>query len=341
MSLINTIISATIGVVSVLITQYLQKNIKEEEKKQKDYDTYKKYAKPIILAAESLAWRLKEVLLFNGAYLLPDAPKNGFFKYKFDSTVYRLCALIGWIRAAQKEFSYVEGVGDNKNKGLIRAINSFQKALADGDHVEVSIYEELCTLYGLELKDLPDQRKKEIGVEIEKIVFKLIPDQVKRNVKALKDEDKLTMVSSILNLISSSTNQKVLTREEVKSNLDVAITEISREFCWIYRDWQSAIGDEMLISLNNSYRFFDILGFSDFVIKHDNNVWLKKIDNLFSNLDVSVDDRFDSRVSQVKQIYSELIIIIEAFNKVILEEEAISKDGLKSLKKFRDTLFTD
>ena len=87
--------------------------------------------------------------MFNGAYLLPDAPMNGFFKYKFDSTVYRLCAVIGWIRAAQKEHSYLEGFDSAKNSDIREAVSEFQKVLADGSHVEVSIFEELSKLYGL------------------------------------------------------------------------------------------------------------------------------------------------------------------------------------------------
>ncbi len=78
-----------------------------------------------MFASESLAWRLREILSFNGAFLLPEAPMNGFFKYKFDSTVYRLCALLGWIRAAQKEQSYLEGFGDTKSKKVREAINTF------------------------------------------------------------------------------------------------------------------------------------------------------------------------------------------------------------------------
>jgi hypothetical protein len=320
---------------------YVQGRRKEKERKLNEYDTYKKYSKPIMLASESLAWRIREVLMFNGAYLLPDAPDNGFFKYKFESTVYRLCALIGWIKAAQKEHSYIEGYNNNKNSEIREAINSFQKVLADGSHVEVSIYEELCKLYGLELIDISDQKRQEIGVEIEKIVFKHIPDQVKKDVSKLDENDKISMISSIMGLISNKTNQTILDKDILRENLDVAIDEIAREFCWIYRDWQNAIGDEMLIPLTNSYRYFDVLGFSEFIPKHNDNDWLKKVDNLFSNLDVSIDDRFDNRVSQVKLIYGSLINLINKLNAAIETGEAISASGLKTLQDFNEQIKTE
>lgn len=333
-ALLNVLVSAIIGAATALTTLYVQGRRKEGDRKRVDYDAYKKYAKPIILSAETLAWRLREVLMFQGAYLLPNAPMNGFFKYKFDSTVYRLCALIGWIRAAQKEHSYLEGFGDANNSDIREVINSFQRVLADGSHVEVSIFEELSRLYELEQIKVSDQVKQEIGVGIERIVFEYIPDRVKKNVSELEKDKKIDMVLSVMNLISEKTGQADLDRDSIAPKIDIAIDEIAREFCWIYRDWQSAIGDEMLVRMEGSYRYFDIIGFSEFSTKHEKSEWLKKVDNLFSNLNVAIDDRFDTRVSQVKQIYATLIVLIEELNKTISNEQAISPKGLKTLTEF-------
>jgi len=139
-------------------------------------------------------------------------------------------------------------------------------------------------------------------------------------------------------LISAKTDTPTVDNKIIEEKLDIAVDEIAREFCWIYRDWQNAIGDEMLIQLNNSYRNFDVIGFSTFMEKHDNNKWLNKLDNLFSNLDVSMDTRFDTRVSQIKLIYISLIDLIEQLNLTIEDEQAISKKGLKILSKYRNEL---
>ena len=176
---------------------------------------------------------------------------------------------------------------------------------------------------------------------IEKIVFEYIPDQVKKNVSNLEQTDKIKMVSSILKLISAKTQQDTLDENAIESKIDVAIDEIAREFCWIYRDWQNAIGDKMLFRLEGSYRYFDVIGFSDFSTKHEESEWLKKVDNLFSNLNVAIDDRFDTRVSQVKRIYTTLIILIEELNKAINNEQAISSKGLKTLVEFKQNLIKE
>ena len=340
-ALLNVLMSAFIGSATALITLYIQGKRKERDRERVEYDAYKKYAKPIMLSAETLAWRLREVLMFNGAYLLPDAPMNGFFKYKFDSTVYRLCALIGWIRAAQKEHSYLEGFDSAKNSDIREAVSEFQKVLADGSHVEISIFEELSKLYKLKEKKISDQVRQEIGVGIERIIFEYIPDWVKKNVSNLEQEAKIEMVSSIVNLISEKTDQETLDKNAIEDRVDVAIDEIASEFCWIYRDWLNAIGDEMLFRLEGSYRYFDVIGFSTFSAKHEESEWLKRVDNLFSNLNVAIDNRFDTRVSQVKRIYITLVTLIQELNKAINNEQAISLRGLRTLAEFKQNLIEE
>jgi len=90
-TLISSIISVFVALTIILINKLLDNRKNKKEK----YDTVKKYANPVILASEQLAWRIKEILEFNGTYLLPNTPENGFFKYKFDSTVYRLSCVLG------------------------------------------------------------------------------------------------------------------------------------------------------------------------------------------------------------------------------------------------------
>lgn len=336
--LLNTVISASVGAIVSLFVLYTDGKRKRKEKEKEEYDAYKKYSKPLILVSESLAYRLREILGFNASFLLPNAPMNGFFKYKFDSTVYRLCALLGWIRAVEKEQSYIEGFGNSKSSEIRKALNNLQKVLADGTHVEVSIYEELCKLYGIPKANISDAQRGKIGVEIERIVFEYIPGQIKKNAVDITDDNKMLMVSRIMLFVTNEIGVKSLSQELIKEKLSVAIDEIAREFCWLYRDWQSAIGDEMIISLKKSYRYFDVIGFADFTKKHESSKWLSKVDNLFSNLDISIETRFDTRVTQIKLIYKALINLIEKLNLAIEDEEAIQVDSLRNLIDFRDSV---
>ena len=327
---ISSIISALIALTVVFVNKYFEnKKIKREK-----YDTLKKYANPIIFASEQLSWRLKEILEFNGVYLLPNAPMNGFFKYKFNSTVYRLCAVLGWIQAAKKEQSYLEGLKLKQHKKVQEAFNIFQKNLADGSHVEVSILDELIRLFNLKTISLSNNEKVLIGVELEKTVFNYIPDNIKKNTSLLDEKVQLEMLEEILNFICKKTNQTKIKLDIIKEKRASAINEISREFCWIYRDWQSAIGDVMLKEIKGANRRFDVLGFDEFQGLHENNEWLKKVDGLFSSLDVSVDDRFDSRVQQMKQVFASTIEIINILRTLISKQETIPDNSFRALNTY-------
>jgi hypothetical protein len=138
--------------------------------------------------------------------------------------------------------------------------------------------------------------------------------------------------------ISKKTGHSILDKDQIEIRLQTAICEITRKFCWVYRDWQSAIGDEMLVLLNNSYRYFDVIGFAEFTKKKDGNRWIKRVESLFSNLDVSIGNRFDTRVRQIKGIYISLISLIETLNSSINDYEGISKNSLETLSDYRDQL---
>ena len=329
-----TIISSVISALIAIFVLFLSKHFENKKYEHEKYDAVKKYANPIIFATEQLAWRLREILNFNGAYLLPNAPQNGFFKYKFDSTVYRLCAVLGWIQAAKKEQSYIEGIKVKQHRNVQAAITKFHKLLADGSHLEVSILNDLAQLFNIKLDSFNDTERVLLGVELEKIVFSYISDSVKKNIAILNETSQVNMVQEIMDFICDKIAQPKVSFNEIKKKRVIAINEISREYCWIYRDWQSAIGDEMIEIIENANRRFDVIGFAKFQEKHDDNIWLKKVDNLFSNLDVSVDDKYDTRVGQLKQVFEASIDLIETFKVLVKQQETISEESLKGLKDF-------
>ena len=64
-----TILSAIISTVVALIVVFINKYFESRKSKSKKYDTVKKYANPIVLASEQLAWRLKEILESFSSYI--------------------------------------------------------------------------------------------------------------------------------------------------------------------------------------------------------------------------------------------------------------------------------
>jgi len=331
-TIISSIISALIAIAVIFINKWYEKR-KENKKKR---DIYKMYANPIISACEQLAWRIKEILEYNGTYLLPNAPRNDYFKYKFDSTVYRLCALLGWLQASNKEQSYFECENEKHYKKTQNAIASLKKSLADGSHVEVSILDELIKLFNLEGK--ASINKELMAAELESIMFKKIKTNNAREVAGLNEDEQIEMVKEILDYVCISLKCTKIQEEIIKEKLQSAINKISRYYCWIYRDWQTAIGDLMIKDVLNANRRFDVIGFGEFQTIHGKNEWINKVDVLFSSLDVSIDDRFDARVKQLKKIFCSCINIIESLKEYLKKNETITEESYKGLEQFKNKL---
>ena len=68
-------------------------------------------------------------------------------------------------------------------------------------------------------------------------------------------------------------------------------------------------------------RKYEIIGFKEFEKLYfseepEDKKWIGWIDRLFKNMDVSIDDRFDARTHQFKNIYNAAYGILEAYSKI-------------------------
>ena len=106
---------------------------------------YKKYKNPLILSSKEIALRmddigrrkrlryyLKEVFDIQSEYFDPQNHHGKYFsEYRLLSTLYRLCAFLGWLELLRIEVTFLES-GKNKQDTQIRSkIRSIQSALSD------------------------------------------------------------------------------------------------------------------------------------------------------------------------------------------------------------------
>lgn len=93
-----------IGVASALLTIIIKdvglhfwKEVRADRKTA--IEVYRNYSDPLLEASVSLFWRLRETLIDagRGSYLKTSGSASYFDNYKFESTLYRLAVLIGWV----------------------------------------------------------------------------------------------------------------------------------------------------------------------------------------------------------------------------------------------------
>lgn len=153
--------------------------------------------------------------------------------------------------------------------------------------------------------------------------------------------------------------------EACLSHSTTALRAISRREVWIYRDWQQAIGDMMLTSIEkeNHHRRFDIMGFHEFenlyldTIQPANNVekksilnisgkkikdlefssehrFIQRIDALICDLDLKEDMKLDARTQQLKNLGNALIDLIVTLEKLDKSIDKIDPKRRKTMEKF-------
>jgi len=149
-ALIAAIITAIVFVLRDVLLPIFQRRKSQEEERIKLYEAY---ALPLAEAARDLFYRLNEIVVDKRFdFLCTRLPKTKFNSYKSISTLYRIAALIGWIRAIRREQSYLAQPEMLSGVDLHSRFDEFEKALADGPHVEVHIVTNLCQLWSFDVR---------------------------------------------------------------------------------------------------------------------------------------------------------------------------------------------
>lgn len=342
--IIGSAISAILTIITFIIKDYLIPLFHYKRKnKQARIDTLKRYLIPLIQSTESLCWRLREIFDNRAAYLLEHSPKNKFNSYKYLSTLYRLCAVLGWIRAAKLEASLVEIENKIVYQNVESKIKEIERALADGEHMEISILDQLSKIWSLDISKIEDIEKRKLAIQVHDIIREFLDRGNVQMAKDLKEDLQIDMLKSICNKISDAIRCNKKDTKVIKELKTTTITEISRIECWIYRDWQKAIGDIMITEISDFNRRFNVVGYGEFEERFfnendKNQKWYKRINSLFEGLNVNIEDRFDGRVKQLKKVFITCVDLIEELNKIQTGQTIISDKYLKNLLDFRNNL---
>jgi hypothetical protein len=342
--IIGSSVSAVLTLLTFLVKDYLIPIFHEKRKtKQVKIDTIKKYLIPLIQSTESLCWRLREIFDNRAAYLLEHSPKNRFNSYKYISTLYRLCALLGWIRASKQEASLVEIENKITYQNVDNKIKEIEKALADGAHMEIELLDQLSNLWSFDISTLEDIQKRKLAIQIHDIVNEYLVKEKVAIARELSEDNQVELIKLICHKISVTISCSILREEVLIEQKNTIINEISRIECWIYRDWQKAIGDLMTFEVTDFSRRFDVVGFGNFEESFfdevdSNQKWYERINSLFEGLDVNIEDRFDARVKQLKNVFIACVDFIEELNKIETGQVIVSEESLTNLIEFRDNL---
>jgi hypothetical protein len=145
---IAAIVSAIGTIIGHVIKERFLSPSFERWKSRQTYESIgRRYRDPIVLAASELCNRLEEIcdtyptdflssslLQATQKFQSGTAERDPYFKiYKIQSTLYRICAFLGWLELYRQELVFIDSHAGRRNTGLNDAVRSIRSDLADGE----------------------------------------------------------------------------------------------------------------------------------------------------------------------------------------------------------------
>ena len=301
--------SAAAGLTAAIVTvlgQGLLGRMTERRRERLDSRAvYKTYADPIFRAAVSLFRRLDEVAVGDltraAAYFgNSETAATPFDQYKFNSTLYRLAAVVGWLRAYRRELHYFPSSDPKNLRGLSREIAFFESALADGAHVELDRLERVCQAMGMSLPT-EDKEQERKAVLVDQALNRALHAGGVDVATELEPEQRAILCREVAGVLSAAAVVDQLDCRSIVSALAV------RE-AWLYRDYQAGIGDLMLRETTGGPRRFDVIGFGEFeellgTEDQSKRVWMLRLRSLFEGLELGDGVDSDARVVMLRKTH--------------------------------------
>ena len=338
-----------IGVTSALLTIllkdvgfYFWKEARSDKKSA--VVVYRSYSDPLLSASVSLFWRLRETLIDTGrgAYLKTGGSTNNFDHYKFESTLYRLAVLLGWMRAYRRELTFLSLAGEDYLKPLNAALSRFEDALADGAHVEVQRIKSVAALWDIPLH-VDRKELSRIAVKVEGILKSAVAttDGEHRLLMDVNNADQETICQEVSGYLCDEAKINQLSGEIVSETRARAVRSLSIREAWLYRDFQSGIGDMMIREVSGANRRFDVLGFKEFeelLYSDDKETkrWMDRLRRVFDGLDVSGADKFDARVLMLENTFLATIDILKALTEIDRGRAAFAEKTLHEARRVKN-----
>lgn len=279
---------------------------------------YQRYSAPLFLAAESLFWRLKEVLGEEGwgDYLNVKEPRTTFEEYKRLSTMYRLAALLAWIRALRRELAILTHYNERLSTPIHEALVRFERALADGPDVELERNTALAKLWEITLPNDPMVQRR-IGRRVENHIKMFLQERNESDPSHLSSEQSNKLCTEVRDIICSEMHTEPISDAIVEETRSRAIKHIGIREAWLYRDWQSAIGDILIREVPAGDRKFEVFGFLDFLRQlnsedEQEKKLLNRLGTLVEQINIKGERQFDARIAQLEAIHKATSAIVVA-----------------------------
>lgn len=342
--LITAMIATGTTILVFLIKEWSDGRRQKKTQSKEILDVFNLYGEPMALAVRSLAIRLREIFQYNARYFREEIPRNERHRYHYVSTLYRLCSVLGWIRAATREQASLNTANRRFNLEIARSLRAFESALAENPQSSGSVVRFLCEQWGLEIGEPEEEDIRRWEEKLDQMGWEFSQKhQVKRLHELTEESVQLELVSQVADFLSKAVEAGPVSEETLGSNRRKAFGALGRKEGWIFRDWQHAIGDLMIRENNSEFspRRLEVIGYREFERlflgqdqSNDVKRWMDRVDRLFRKLNLSSDDRIDARPQQLRNILSAATRLLNVLEQADQETDLFTPEELEELLEF-------
>lgn len=321
----STILTVALGF--VFKDYWIPRWTEKRNKKLESQYLFNHYKSQLIVSSFTFLKRLHEIYVTRSHYLWKETPMSSFYQYKYKSSIYRLCVLLGAIRA----YRLTEPSLVLKDYKISSALNKLESCLADGQQVEMYVVKSICKINDINAENIKKDVLEKFSVEIDDLVQRFQEEHGEEYIADLKPELQEEFIKELDNLMKSLN----INCSNIYDKKKEIIKEVSIKLALIYRDWQQAIGDLMLKRSEDG--IYSTLSFKDFEKKWDkykngaNNIWLQRVEKIFENLDLRVDVNSDSRIGQLKRVYDNAYTLMDKLYNINSKGSPINESAFKSV----------
>lgn len=317
--LANGVITLIAALMALVVKEWFDNRRAATQRERELLDTAKVYADPLLRSLTSLVYRLHNIFDGNDRFLIEESPQNEYYHYLFRSTLYRLCAVLGWLRAVNREMAGIETSNQEEYARISQAIHEFEETLVKSRFLAKSRLRFLLRLWHIDSEALVDVDWRELAAAIDELVWNALHGNNANFAYELPEEQQKQLLHKVVQLIATNAMIEEFDFDIVNRKPQSSIQAISRVESWLYRDWQAAIGDMMLAPSRHNERRFEVIGYSrfeDMYLDHlaadkPENRWLMRVERLFRNLDLNRSEVFDARGRQLRHICSAAVCLVD------------------------------
>lgn len=157
LTVVAALVSSAVTLLGIFLKEwFFARSIEQWKQKRALEQTYQRFRDPLGLATRELASRLREILdSYPSVYLssavrasnpqrqLANSEDDPYYRrYKLTSTIYRFCALLGWIELYRQEITFLHLSDNLHTDKLESSLSLFRRSFADGDLNQADDFDE-------------------------------------------------------------------------------------------------------------------------------------------------------------------------------------------------------